>query len=119
MTPGWYIAAGFWGLLACVVLYGLSHDLRRWLEERRWKRDECRAERDLAVARERGGYRPKPTLTEHIDRQPPARVYPESEEGLEFRRQALLGSRERFLFAEWLASWPVLDRPPKRKRRVA
>ena len=35
MSPGWFIAIGFWGLLVVGVIWGLSFDVRRWLEDRR------------------------------------------------------------------------------------
>ena len=35
VSPGFWIAAGFWGLVVVGVLVGLSYDLRRWLRDRR------------------------------------------------------------------------------------
>lgn len=43
MSPGAVIAVAAWGLVVLMVLYGLSFDLRRWLERRRERRRPVRS----------------------------------------------------------------------------
>lgn len=58
MSPGSYIAIGAVGMFAALIAYGLTRDVREWLEEQAWRRDEKRAAEQLRHQRERAGYRP-------------------------------------------------------------
>lgn len=55
MKPGAVVAITVAALFVAGILYGLSHDLRNWIENRRWQRDEREWRRRLDEM-ERAGF---------------------------------------------------------------
>jgi hypothetical protein len=92
VNPGSIIAGGFWLAVLGLITYGLSYELRRFLDERAWRRVERRIARNLGVA-------PPPASARHSDSLRKLREHQEAVEGAQFA--SALAEYE-----QWVANLP-------------